>query len=150
MLQTLLIQPGSTEFDALHRVQGTLDVPLSEQGQTEVKQTIDDVKHLSIEALYTAPCTSAEETGLAVAPSALLGVYVQGDGVFVVFLGRADTTVTVPGPDIAACAWMLPRDLRALPEAEVLRPRKFACILADLEAGNAGPAELVRDVGPEA
>ena len=46
MLQIVLVRPGSTEYDAQERIQGTLDVPLNEQGNTEVAQVIHELRHV--------------------------------------------------------------------------------------------------------
>ena len=39
MLRIVLIRPGSTDYDAEGRIQGTLDIPLNEQGDKEVLAT---------------------------------------------------------------------------------------------------------------
>ena len=36
MTQVVLIRPGATVYDEQNRVQGTLDIPLSERGRAEV------------------------------------------------------------------------------------------------------------------
>ena len=36
MSQVILIRPGATLYDEQNRVQGVLDIPLSEQGRDEV------------------------------------------------------------------------------------------------------------------
>ena len=38
MFQILLIRPGSTEYDQQGRVQGTLDIPLCEDGRQEAEK----------------------------------------------------------------------------------------------------------------
>lgn len=64
MLSLLLIRSGRTEYDCQGRIQGTLDVPLSEDGRLEVlagaSQLID--AHTKVVALYAGPCRSAQET----------------------------------------------------------------------------------------
>ncbi|OHB80935.1 MAG: phosphoglycerate mutase [Planctomycetes bacterium RBG_16_64_10] len=69
MLQILLIRPGSTEYDREGRIQGTLDIPLSEEGRQEVLDVIEQLRGQSIEALYSAPAQAAVETGQAIAES---------------------------------------------------------------------------------
>ena len=67
MLQIVLIRPGSTDYDEQERIQGTLDIPLNEQGSSEVAQVIDQLRAKEIEAIYAPPCQPAEETGRAIA-----------------------------------------------------------------------------------
>ncbi len=63
MLQIVLIRPGSTDYDQQQRIQGTLDVPLSEQGSSEVAQLIGQLADQGIETIYSAPCEPAQQTG---------------------------------------------------------------------------------------
>jgi broad specificity phosphatase PhoE len=64
--QVLLIRPGATLYDEQNRVQGVLDIPLSQQGKTEVDRlaerlaTRDDRTELS--ALYCGPGESVVQT----------------------------------------------------------------------------------------
>ncbi len=67
MLQIVLVCPGSTDYDAQERIQGTLDVPLNDQGNTEVAQVINELRRQGIEAVYASPCEPAQQTGKAVA-----------------------------------------------------------------------------------
>jgi len=69
MVQILLIRPGVTEFDQQGRVQGTLDIPLSEEGQQEVESLIEAIRNQPIAAIYASPCQSAAETAEAVGES---------------------------------------------------------------------------------
>jgi broad specificity phosphatase PhoE len=62
MVNVVLIRPGSTDYDLQGRIQGTLDVPLSEQGREEVVRAVDTLKDRSLAAIYCAPCEAAEET----------------------------------------------------------------------------------------
>ncbi len=67
MVQIVLVRPGSTDFDQQGRIQGTLDIPLNEQGTLEVQRTIEDIRALGIVAVYHGPCQAAEETATAIA-----------------------------------------------------------------------------------
>ena len=67
MPEILLIRPGSTEYDRQGRIQGTLDIPLSEEGRQEVARVIDQLRGHRVEVLYTTPSKAAEETGKAIA-----------------------------------------------------------------------------------
>jgi broad specificity phosphatase PhoE len=64
MLTILLIRSGVTEFDSQGRIQGTLDVPLCEEGRRQAEATAQDLAARSalVEALYTGPCLSAQQT----------------------------------------------------------------------------------------
>ncbi|HYO24212.1 MAG TPA: histidine phosphatase family protein [Lacipirellulaceae bacterium] len=65
MLSLLIIRSGRTEYDCQGRIQGTLDVPLSEEGRNEVLAAASQLveQSASIAALYAGPCRSAQETG---------------------------------------------------------------------------------------
>ncbi len=64
MLTILLIRSGTTEFDAQGRIQGTLDVPLCEDGRRQAEATADELaaRPTPIDALYAGPCLSAQQT----------------------------------------------------------------------------------------
>jgi probable phosphoglycerate mutase len=65
MMQILLIRPGATEYDQQGRVQGTLDVPLCEDGRQEVKALVQELKTQPIAAIYSSPSQSAQQTAEA-------------------------------------------------------------------------------------
>lgn len=62
MVQVLLIRPGATEYDQQGRVQGTLDVPLCEDGRQEVERMAEELRGQPVAALYASPCQSAAQT----------------------------------------------------------------------------------------
>lgn len=64
MLTILLIRSGITEFDCQGRIQGTLDVPLCEDGRRQAVTIAEDLidRSASISALYAGPCLSAQQT----------------------------------------------------------------------------------------
>lgn len=66
MFEILLIRPGSTDYDQQGRVQGTLDVPLSEGGRHEVSGLIEQLRAERPEVVYYSPMQSAEETAEAI------------------------------------------------------------------------------------
>ncbi|MGD9719828.1 MAG: histidine phosphatase family protein [Pirellulales bacterium] len=66
MVQFVLIRPGSTDYDEQGRMQGTLDIPLSPKGTTQVEQMIEGLRTLGISAIYRCPCQSAEQTAEAI------------------------------------------------------------------------------------
>jgi len=67
MLTFLLVRPGATEFDQQGRIQGTLDIPLSEDGRRQVEETAQGVAAARPTAVYTAPGQSARQTGELIA-----------------------------------------------------------------------------------
>lgn len=66
-LKVVLIRPGETQFDQEGRIQGTLDVPLSQGGVVDLAETAVDLQDQGLEAIYCSPCSSAVETASAVA-----------------------------------------------------------------------------------
>jgi phosphoserine phosphatase len=62
MIQILLIRPGATEYDQQGRVQGTLDIPLCEDGRQEVESLVSELGGQPIAAIYASPCQSAQQT----------------------------------------------------------------------------------------
>ncbi len=67
MVKIVLIRPGSTDYDQQRRIQGTLDVPLNEQGNAEVAQLIDALRELKLDTVYAPACQPALATGQAIA-----------------------------------------------------------------------------------
>ncbi len=66
MTQVVLIRPGATVYDEQDRVQGILDVPLSERGIAEVARLAERLTAESLSALYCGPGESVERTAEAV------------------------------------------------------------------------------------
>lgn len=67
MVQIVLIRPGTSEFGEQGRIEGNLDIPLSEQGQREVQQAIEELKPLGIGVIYSCPCEAAWQTASSIA-----------------------------------------------------------------------------------
>ena len=67
MVKIVLIRPGSTDYDQERRIQGTLDIPLNEQGNAEVARLIDGLRGLHLEAVYAPGCQPALATAKAIA-----------------------------------------------------------------------------------
>lgn len=63
MLTLLLVRPGATDYDQQGRIQGTLDIPLSDDGRRQVEGCLEGVAEAKPTAIYTAPCESARQTG---------------------------------------------------------------------------------------
>jgi len=62
MLKILLIRTGNTEYECQGRIQGTLDVPLSEDGRRQVEQLVESLRDQQIDALYFAPCRASQQS----------------------------------------------------------------------------------------
>jgi len=75
MIRVVLIRPGATLYDEQRRIQGSLDVPLSERGRAEAARLVDQLADARIDAIYSAPCASALETAGPVGEA--LGVRVR-------------------------------------------------------------------------
>jgi probable phosphoglycerate mutase len=67
MVQFLLIRPGATEYDQQGRLQGTLDVPLCEDGRQQVEKLVEELRDQPITAIYCSPCQAAIQTAEAIA-----------------------------------------------------------------------------------
>jgi broad specificity phosphatase PhoE len=69
MTQVVLIRSGATVYDEQNRVQGVLDIPLSERGRAEVAQLVEKLAEpngVAIAALYCGPSESVVRTAEAV------------------------------------------------------------------------------------
>jgi broad specificity phosphatase PhoE len=67
MVQFLLVRPGSTDFDEQGRIKGTLDIPLSDAGKSQVAGIVTQLQGTAIDFLYASPTRCAQETAAALA-----------------------------------------------------------------------------------
>ena len=69
MLQIVLIRPGSTDYDVQGRIQGSLDIPLNEQGLAEVAQTVEQLrgKAVAMEMIYSPATQPPLQTAAVIA-----------------------------------------------------------------------------------
>jgi len=65
MVQMYVVRACSTDFDEQGRIKGTLDIPLSETGQSQVGQLVGDLHEQRIQVIYASPCRSAQQTAAA-------------------------------------------------------------------------------------
>jgi probable phosphoglycerate mutase len=72
MVQIILIRPGCTDYDHQARIQGVLDIPLSEAGKQEVAQTAEKLQPYIPQALYCSPNRSAAETAAIIGQKLVL------------------------------------------------------------------------------
>ncbi len=61
-LKFLLVRAGSTDLDNQRRILGSLDLPLSPEGEIEVQTTAEELDGLRIEAIYSAASLAAQQT----------------------------------------------------------------------------------------
>jgi broad specificity phosphatase PhoE len=62
MTQVVLIRPGATAYDEQKRVQGVLDIPLSQRGLAEVAELAGQLAGATLAALYCGPGESVGRT----------------------------------------------------------------------------------------
>jgi broad specificity phosphatase PhoE len=67
MLNIVLIRPGSTDYDVQGRIQGSLDIPLNEQGLAEAAQTAERLRDRGLEAIYAPAVQPPWETAQVIA-----------------------------------------------------------------------------------
>lgn len=67
MTQVVLVRPGATVYDEQHRVQGVLDLPLTDRGKAEVQALVERFRDYAFEALYCGPGESVTHTAEALA-----------------------------------------------------------------------------------
>jgi probable phosphoglycerate mutase len=61
-LQFLLVRAGSTEFDEQGRIQGSLNVPLSDVGEKQAEQAAHELHDFEIKMIYSGPSQAAVQT----------------------------------------------------------------------------------------
>ena len=67
MLHIVLMRPGSTDYDLQQRIQGSLDIPLNEQGAAEAAQMAEQLRDKEIETVYAPASQPARQTAEIVA-----------------------------------------------------------------------------------
>ncbi len=72
MLRLILIRPGTTDYDLQGRIQGTLDIPLDDQGTVEAKRLGEQLRSEGLEVVYAPLSEPAHQTGEILA--GILGV----------------------------------------------------------------------------
>jgi len=71
-----VVRPGETEFDGQSRIQGSLDLPLTPQGEQQVEQIIAELRQEQpFDVIYASPTEPAASTAQAIALA--LGVPVR-------------------------------------------------------------------------
>ncbi len=75
MVRIALIRPGCTSFDEERRIKGSLDIPLSPNGERQSKRLADEIATWlaqstpasKLSLVYSAPCQSAQATAGSIA-----------------------------------------------------------------------------------
>ncbi len=62
MLKLLIIRTGATEYEAQSRVQGTLDIPLSEDGRQQIELVASALREMQINACYAGPGLATQQS----------------------------------------------------------------------------------------
>ncbi|MCC6494262.1 MAG: histidine phosphatase family protein [Pirellulales bacterium] len=125
MLTILLIRAGVTDFDCQGRIQGTLDVPLCDEGRQQAVAIAEDLiaRSASISALYTGPCLSAQQTAEIIAeriklkPKALEAMHNLDQGLW---QGMLFEDVKAKQPKVYR-QWQTAPDTVCPPEGETLQ-----------------------------
>ncbi len=67
MLSIVLIRPGCTDYDLQQRIQGSLNIPLNEQGSADVLQMAEQLRDKGLEMVYAPVSEPALQTAEIIA-----------------------------------------------------------------------------------
>ncbi len=62
-----LIRPGETDYDVQNRLQGAINLPLTERGVSQVDDMVKDVRSSEIKRIYSSPTEPALSTAKRIA-----------------------------------------------------------------------------------
>jgi probable phosphoglycerate mutase len=62
-----LIRPGETDYDQQGRVSGRLSLPLSAEGRRQLGETLERLRGIELDAVYTSGAEPALSTAIAIA-----------------------------------------------------------------------------------
>lgn len=57
-----IMRHGKTEWNAMHKLQGRMDIPLNEEGREMAEKAREEYKNLNIDICYCSPLVRAKET----------------------------------------------------------------------------------------
>lgn len=66
MSEVILVRPGHTDFDEQNRVQGLLDLPLSDRGRRHIDSLVEQLRPLDVDVILTDPGEPARTTAEAI------------------------------------------------------------------------------------
>ncbi|MDZ4656866.1 MAG: histidine phosphatase family protein [Bythopirellula sp.] len=69
MINILLVRAGKTDYDCQNRIQGVLDLPLSEEGWQKVAALAEELHQQSVDAIYAGPDQASQQTAELVSVS---------------------------------------------------------------------------------
>ncbi len=58
----LVVRPGETEFDGQSRIQGSLDLPLTDLGRQQVSEIVEQLRLEAFDVIYASPTEPASTT----------------------------------------------------------------------------------------
>ena len=67
MLRIILVRPGTTDYDHQGRIQGTLDIPLNDQGTLEAKNLAEQLRGEGIQVVYASESAPSLQSGQLIA-----------------------------------------------------------------------------------
>jgi broad specificity phosphatase PhoE len=67
MLRIFVVRPGSTVWDEERRIKGSMDMPLTAEGQEQVDRVVAELANVRLDAIYTGPGESSKQTAKALA-----------------------------------------------------------------------------------
>jgi broad specificity phosphatase PhoE len=71
----LVVRPGETEFDGQSRIQGSLDLPLTDLGRQQVSEIVEQLRPEAFDVIYTSPTEPAASTAQIIGQA--LGITVK-------------------------------------------------------------------------
>lgn len=74
MTSVILIRHGETEWNKEKRVQGQIDIPLSEEGKKQAKALSEKLKTLSVDHIYSSTLKRARETAKIISKNVSIDV----------------------------------------------------------------------------
>jgi phosphoserine phosphatase len=74
MSTVVLIRPGCTDFDDQKRIQGSLELPLNERGQSQLEKVVDALLKIPVEIVLTGPCEPCRSTAKRVADALQISI----------------------------------------------------------------------------
>lgn len=152
MTRILLARHGETEWNAIRRVQGWTDIPLSEKGQTQAEALARRLSRTPLAAVYSSDLSRAAQTAAPVAARQGLTVQTVPDlreKGFGEWEGLTQTDLERDYPDLWH-RYHVARDLEALVPGGETWPQvqaRLSGVLRRILAAHPGPEETVLLVG---
>ncbi len=78
-LRVIIVRPGQTELDEQGRIAGSLDVPLSENGECQIQRLVDELATLKIDRIFSGPAAASKRTAELLSESCKIKTKVDED-----------------------------------------------------------------------